>query len=193
MWKEITGEALPTFENINDANDRWIWEVVKKNLENYELSHDEIQNKAKEIFGPSFTKEFPKEGTDYLTYNSETNKYNAIGMGLDEEEDCFLLDTINKDKNQYKIVIIEYLEDYSNAMQVQTQITDTQNTEGNEPEYDIAIKNLNEEVITNVNSTEDETNIKQFIKDNKDKFSRKEINLKKDDNGNFYVENVKSV
>ena len=33
MWKEITKEALPTFENINDASELWIWEVIKKNLE----------------------------------------------------------------------------------------------------------------------------------------------------------------
>ena len=46
MWKEITGEALPKFDNINDAPDIWTWEVVKKDLENYELTKDEIQNKA---------------------------------------------------------------------------------------------------------------------------------------------------
>ena len=37
MWQEITGEALPKFDNINNAPDLWMWEVVKKNLENYEL------------------------------------------------------------------------------------------------------------------------------------------------------------
>ena len=35
MWKEITKEALPTFENINNANELWVWEVIKKNLETY--------------------------------------------------------------------------------------------------------------------------------------------------------------
>ena len=30
MWKEITKEALPTFENINNANELWVWEVIKK-------------------------------------------------------------------------------------------------------------------------------------------------------------------
>ena len=49
MWKEITGEALPKFDNINDAPDVWTWEVVKKDLENYELTKDEIQNKATEL------------------------------------------------------------------------------------------------------------------------------------------------
>lgn len=66
MWKEVTGEALPEFENINEASDLWIWEVVKKNLENYELSSEEIQEKAVEIFGEEFDKKFPNEGTEYI-------------------------------------------------------------------------------------------------------------------------------
>ena len=36
MWKEVTGEALPCFEEINQADEDWIWEVVKKNLEEYD-------------------------------------------------------------------------------------------------------------------------------------------------------------
>ena len=46
MWKEITNQALPTFENINDADELWTWEVVKKNLEEFELSYDDIQNQV---------------------------------------------------------------------------------------------------------------------------------------------------
>ena len=50
MWKEVTGEALPKFQNINDAPDKWVWEVVKKNMEKYEdITFEEIQEKAKEI------------------------------------------------------------------------------------------------------------------------------------------------
>ena len=55
MWKEITEEALPKFDNINNAPDLWVWEVVKKDLEDYELSYDEIQEKAKEIFGENLS------------------------------------------------------------------------------------------------------------------------------------------
>ena len=69
MWQEITDEALPKFDNINNAPDLWIWEVVKKNLENYELSYEEIQEEAMELFGNQFTKQFPQEGTEYIQYN----------------------------------------------------------------------------------------------------------------------------
>ena len=44
MWQEITEEALPKFNNINDAPDLWLWEVVKKNLDDYEVSYDETKN-----------------------------------------------------------------------------------------------------------------------------------------------------
>ena len=50
MWKEVTDEALPKFDNINNAPDLWIWEVVKKNLEEFELEYNQIQEKAIEIF-----------------------------------------------------------------------------------------------------------------------------------------------
>ena len=33
LWEEITNDALPTFENVNNADELWIWEVTKKNLE----------------------------------------------------------------------------------------------------------------------------------------------------------------
>ena len=180
MWREITGEALPSFESINDAPDIWVWEVVKKNLEEYELSAEQLQNKAKEIFGQDFQKEFPKNGYEYMEYNQETNTYYAIGSALDNEEDVFLLDKIEKQEEGYVVQIIEYLEDYS------------QGYEATNSEYDIQIKNLNNEVIGTVKNTESETNIQQFVKDNIDRFTKKEVILKTDETGNIYVKRVKN-
>lgn len=180
MWREITGEALPVFESINDAPDIWVWEVVKKNLEEYELSAEQLQNKAKEIFGQDFQKEFPKNGYEYMEYNQETNTYYAIGSALDNEEDVFLLDKIEKQEEGYVVQIIEYLEDYS------------QGYEATNSEYDIQIKNLNNEVIGTVKNTESETNIQQFVKDNIDRFTKKEVILKTDETGNIYVKSVKN-
>ena len=181
MWKEITGEALPTFDNINNAPDVWLWEVVKKNLEEYELSYEQLQDKAKEIFGNDLQKEFPKEGYEYMEYNEETDTYYAIGSGLDNQEDVFLLDTIQRKENGYTVQIVEYLEDYSEGIE-------TTNTE-----YNIQIKNLNDETIGTVKNTEDETNIQQIVKDNIDRFTKKVVNLKTDENGNIYVISVQNV
>ena len=176
MWKEVTGEALPTFENINDASDMWVWEAVKKNLENYELTYDEIQDKARELFGQDFTKEFPKEGTENFTYDKETNKYYATGMGLDQEEDCFLLNEIRKTENVYELEIVEYLEDYSQ---------ETVETNGI---VSISIKNLNDKEIAKVQE-EQENSSKDIVKENIDEFTKKIVTLKQEGD-NLYVQKV---
>lgn len=174
MWKEITGEALPCFEDINQVDDRWIWEVVEKNLEEYELSYEQIQDKAKELFGEKLTKEFPKEGTEYLIYDVETDRYYAEGMGLDQLEDAFLLNKINKTNDGYEIEIVEYLEDYSQT--------------SNEGDNLIIIRNINEEEIAQINSSEEEQ-VKEIVKSNIDKFTKKNIVLKTE-NEKLYVEKV---
>lgn len=181
MWKEITEEALPKFDNINNAPDLWTWEVVKKNLENYELSYEEIQEKAIEIFGKQFTKQFPKEGTEYIQYNEETQKYITTGIELDTLEDSFYIKKIDKNKNKYQVEIIEYLEDYENALGV----------EGENEIYDIYIKNLNQETIATIKNNEGETRTIELIKENLEKFTTKTINLMKDSNGNIYVIQVR--
>ena len=169
MWKEVTSETLPTFENINDANDMWTWEAVKKNLEDYELSYDQIQEKAKELFGTDFTKEFPKEGTENFTYDEQTGKYYATGMGLDQEEDCFLLNQINPTDTGYEVEIVEYLEDYSQESQ-------------------IIIRNLNDEEIGKVEENQ-ESSSQDIVKNNLDKFTKKIVTLKKEGD-NIYVQKV---
>ena len=181
MWKEITGEALPKFDNINDAPDIWTWEVVKKDLENYELTKDEIQNKATELFGNQFKKEFPQEGTEYMQYDEKLGKYISTGIELDTLDDCFYIKNIRKTKDGYEVEIAEYLEDYVNYLGVEDE---------NEI-YEIYIKNLNEETIANVKNTEGETKTIDVVKENLDKFTTKTVNLKKNSNGNIYVESVK--
>lgn len=174
MWKEVTGEALPIFENINDAPDIWIWEVVKKNLEDYELTYDQIENEAKTLFGSEFTKSFPKSGTQYIIYDSENDKYYAEGASIDQEEDDFLLNKIEKNGEEYKVEILEYLEDYS----------DYNNDE-------IIIKNLNEEEVKRIKTSE-ESIVKDVVKENIDRFSKKILTIDVDKkSGNYFVKNIK--
>ena len=181
MWKEVTEEALPKFYNINDAPDLWTWEVVKKNLEDYELSYEEIVQKAKELFGEQFTKQFPKEGTEYIQYDDELGKYLTTGVGLDTLDDSFYIKNINKTKTGYQVEIVEYLEDYENAMGVEDE---------NEI-YDIYIKNLDGDTIATVKSNESETKTIDSVKENIDKFTTKTVNLIKNSDENIYVQSVK--
>ncbi len=171
MWKEITNEALPCFDDINQADETWLWEAIKKNLEDYEFSYEQINSKKQELFGEKLTKEFPKEGTDYLTYNEETDKYYATSVGLDQQEDEFLLNNIEKTDTGYEVEIVEYLEDYS-----QTE-NDT-----------ITIRNISEEEIGKVSSLEEES-VKELIKSNLDKFTKKKVKLRKE-NEQLYIESV---
>lgn len=177
MWKEITGEALPSFEDINQANDVWIWEAVKKNLEEYELTYEQIEEEANELFGPDLTKKFPKEGSEYLKYDEQTDKYHAVGRGLDEEDDSFLLNKIEKTKDGYEVEIVEYLEDYSNLLygeeQESTESKSDENSQ-NKTNDEIIIRNLNEEEIGRIKSSEEES-AKEIVKSNIDKFTKKKL------------------
>ncbi len=181
MWKEITGQALPVFDNINDAPDLWVWEVVKKNLEEYELDYNQIQEKAIEIFGKNFKKQFPKEGSEYIYYDENVGKYLTTGVGLDIQDDMFYIKKINKIKNGYQVEIVEYLEDYENSLGIEDE---------NEV-YDIYIKNLNQETVATIKSNEGETRAIEVVKENLEKFTTKTVNLIKDSEGNIFVESVK--
>ena len=176
MWQEITNEALPTFDNINNANELQICEVVKKNLEEFELDYQQIQDKGKEIFGEDFKKEFPKEGSQSFEYNEETQKYYPTETNLDDKEDRFLLNTIERTDEGYKVEIIEYIEDYSKVIEGQNIII---------------IENLNQEQIGQVSEPDSEQNIQDIVKRNIDKFSKKQIYLKQQDD-KLYVEKVEN-
>lgn len=171
MWKEITNTALPTFDNINNADDLWLWEVVKKNSEEYEMSYEQIEEKAKSLFGQNFNKRFPREGTAEFIFDEESNMYIATEVNLDLEEDTFLLNHIEKKNNQYLVEVVEYLEDYSS-------------------EENIIIKNTDEEEITRVSSEKSEAEIKDIVKNNLDKFKKKKVYLKEKD---MIVEKVENI
>lgn len=181
MWQEVTEEALPKFDNINNAPDLWVWEVVKKNLEEFELDYNQIQEKAIEIFGDNFTKQFPKEGSEYIYYDKNYGKYITTGIGLDTQDDMFYIKKINKTKVGYEVEIVEYLEDYENSMGLEDE---------NEV-YDIYIKNIDQETVATIKSNESETRAIEVVKENIDKFTTKTINLVKDLEENIFVESVK--
>ena len=173
--KEIVGESLPSFEEINNANERWIWEVVKKNTEDDKITYEQLQESAKSIFGEEFTNEFPKEGTEYLIYNQEENMYQSIETEVDEQGALFLLNKIEKTGNGYEVEIIEYLEDYSPMLK-------------EEPENYVIIRNLKEEEISRTNSSSEDEEL-DIVKRNIEKFSKKKVWIETKDN-KLYVKKV---
>lgn len=163
LWKEVTGDALPEFEDINEVTDAWMWEVVKKNIDKFEVSYDEIVQTSKEIFGQNLNKEFPKSGNLSYKHDEEKDIYIPTEVNLDQMEDVFIISNIQKNEEGYEVEIIEYLEDYSNEQRV-------------------VIRNLAEEEIGKVSSGESETKIKEIVKENAGRFNKKKIYLKKEDN-----------
>lgn len=189
MWKEVTGEALPKFQDINDAPDKWVWEVVKKNIEKYEdISSEYIQEIAKKIFGPDFTKQISQSGNTSFEYQPEENRYIATNVELDTENDKFLINNIQKTKQGYEVEIVEYLEDYSN--EPEDVIVQEDDSQEQQVEFDIPIKNVNEEQIFKVKSTEGPTKILEEVKSNIDKFTKKKLTIEKNEDGNLYVKKV---
>lgn len=169
LWKELTNEALPEFDNINNSAELWTWEVVKKNIEKFEVSYEEIEQKSKELFGQSFSKKFPKDGNQSFQYK-EDNMYIATEVELDQIEDDFIISSIKNKEEGYEVEIIEYLEDYSN-------------------EEKIVIKNVQNEEIGQVNITDSETNIQDIVKKNVNRFNKKKLYFKKENN-NLIIQKV---
>ena len=87
----------------------------------------------------------------------------ATEVELDQEEDSFLLDNINKTDNGYEVEITEYLEDYSD-------------------ENSIIIKTTNDEEIGRVAVDDSETKIQEIVKSNIDRFTKKKVYLKSENN-----------
>ena len=163
LWKEVTNVALPEFENINEITDIWIWEVVKKNIDKFEVNYDEIVQTSKEIFGQNFNKEFPKSGNASFKYDKEKDIYIPTEVTLDQKEDVFIISDIKKNEEGYEVEIIEYLEDYTN-------------------EQKVLIRNLTDEEIGQVGSNESETKIQEIVKENVSRFNKKKIFFKKENN-----------
>ena len=178
MWKEVTGEALPKFDNVNDAPYLWIWEVVKRNFEDYEISYDDIEDKATEIFGSNIDMKFIDQDLDYIEYDTKTSKYINTGFALDTIDDSFIIKDIKKTREGYEVDIIEYLEDYG------------QKDLDENIDFDINIENLNNDIVEVVKESESESRIIDIVKENSSKFSMKSINLIKDPSGSLVIESV---
>ena len=200
-WKELVGEALPEFKNINDANEEWVWDRVQQKLntsEEYEYTYEQIEKAKKQLFGENLTKKFPKEGTEFLIYIDETEKYLAVGIGLDTDEDCFAISSINKNKEKYIVEIVEYIIDNGNSYEI----------DENAKNYEMYLKNLDnekKEVFTAdlytetidgeeyITSDTKDSEIEKYVLDNQNKFSKKIVTLEQDSQTNLlYVVNVKN-
>lgn len=173
-WKEVTGEALPEFENINNADEKWVWEVVKNNTDEYEVTSEQLNNKGKEIFGDKFNKKYSDNENFNFDYDKEKDLYIAKEISTDKEEDLFFINKINKTMSGFEVEIIEYIEDYSES-------------EDNE----LIVKNTNNDIIEVLDTNTEDIDSKaiEVIKNNKDKFTTKKLTIKSN-NDKMYLQKV---
>lgn len=198
-WKITYDEALPEFKNINEANEEWIWDRVQQKLQKYDnpdetyaFTYTQIEKATKYLFGDKLKKEFPIDGTEFLRYDEEIKKFLASGFGLGEEDDCFIILTATKNGKKYTIEIIEYIEDHVNVHEA----FENEEAKG----YEFYIKNLNGEIVKTywaefyneyidneeyITIEDREEEIKQYVLENKDRFSTKIIKLELNKNTNL--------
>ena len=114
------------------------------------------------MYGEELTTKYPKEGTEFIKYNEETNDYIPSEIELDANDDRFYINKITKIKNGYTAEIVEYLVDY----------TDSDNN-------NIYLKNLNGEIVEKLTGEETKQEVTQKVKEKIDKFTKKKATLKK--------------
>ena len=127
----------------------------------------------KEYIDASIPNNGELEIQNWKTYFDDDKTEYVIINAYYDKEDSFLLDKIEKTKEGYIARIIEYEEDYGS-------------------ENSIIITNTNEEEIGRVSNNDNETKIQEIVKQNMDRFTKKEINLEKQEE-RLIVKSVKIV
>lgn len=83
---------------MNEANTKWLWGIVRKNIEEEEITYETINEKVKELYGEELNIKYPKEGMEFIKYNEETNDYIPSEIELDANDDRFYINKITKIK-----------------------------------------------------------------------------------------------
>lgn len=103
---------LPEFQNINEAPEEWIWNVLYNNLENEEnkYTYEQIQEKLTNLFSSEIENKFPKEGIKGVIEKSkENNLYCKIDLkNNNSKKHAYCIKTLTQEDTRYKIYIIEY-------------------------------------------------------------------------------------
>lgn len=156
--------SLPEFQNINEAPNSWVWNVLYNNLENEEneYSYEQIQEKLIELFSNKLEIKFPEEGIEgVLEKNKENDLYYKVELQNNNTNKYgYNIKTLSQEDNIYKIYIIEYelLCDEQNYILI--------DCDGNE-----------------INKFESEDEIENEISRNEYNLNKKEITIKIEETG----------
>lgn len=166
---------IPTFENINNADEEWLWVIAFKECENTEMvTKSELVAKAKELFGTSFNKQ-PKEDSIFCAYwNEEMQYYEGKAHGLmAENETRYIIKSVEKDQNRFKVEIVEYVLNVSEIIK-------------GEENAKVQIKN-GDTVVATVSENED----KEYVKENSETFTSRILEIE-ETNGKLHIVSCKN-
>ena len=108
--------AIPEFDNINNADEFWIYDNINQYLSNHKefanrnlegnYTYEEISNFAKTLYGSNFSLEIPKQNPAMIYYE-DTNTYGIPSYNVESLKEC-QIENIKKNGNLYIIKIIDY-------------------------------------------------------------------------------------
>lgn len=175
--------AIPEFEDINDANELWIWDNINQYLCNHEefedrnqycdYTYEEISNFAKILYGNDFSLTVPVQNPAMI-YDSENNTYGVPLYTVETLKEC-QIESIEKSGNTYTINLIDYVISFVPPF-------DSTSSDEEIYFYNITEFELNSSASNIIFKIEELKNYKEKIFENKDKFSSKTIVLEYDEN-----------
>ena len=118
--KDIYGTTflIPEFENINEADEDWLWENVnqyvwnhddeykEKNNQEYGYTYEDVSKIVKTLYGDNLNKKFPK-GAVSMRYDPYNDLYGPTSYGITNYYD-YKIDNITKDGDTYTVSLYDY-------------------------------------------------------------------------------------
>lgn len=166
--------SIPEFENINNADSKWLWGIIFDNCKNNNTligndrpntaSMNQMLATGKELFGETLTvKPSQTDNINFFEYDSNNEVFVEIGRGGSTLTPKYVISEIKKDGNEFTVNIIQYI-------YYEPFVLDSDEA------YDLSLKNNEETVITFSSSEKiDDAN---YVLNNKDKFTQKELVIK---------------
>lgn len=109
---------IPEFDDINDADENWLWENVnqyvwnhndeykEKNEQEYGYTYEDISKIVKTLYGDNLKKKFPK-GAVSMRYNFYRELYGPTSFGVPNYYN-YQIDDITKKENTYTVSIYDF-------------------------------------------------------------------------------------
>ncbi|MBR1539961.1 MAG: hypothetical protein IJ629_02100 [Clostridia bacterium] len=183
---------IPEFDDINQADEDWLWENInqyvwnhddeyhEKNEQPYGYTYDDVSKIAKNLYGDDLRKKFPK-GAIAMRYDSYRDFYGPTAFGISNYYD-YKIDTIQKDGNIYTVSLYDYT-------------VSLEGFYGEDPEddyfkifnnYDYVLNGENGTPIVEIKNLDDD-DFKNLLKQ-KEKLSHKILKIEADEAENlFYI------